>query len=518
MMIIGIILLSVGLLVSLLAFRGRVVARGQFCKKCRFDLAGLDLDTPPAKCPECGRDVHQACGRRVLLRRKSIVGIAVALIPMLGGFGTLGFWASGNASVILGAMPDRVVVGLTDLGMDAALDELVLRVSKVPNTMSASRKDHVIEAGLKHQANLSAAFDPRWGEVLAVLCINEKMTDDQLKRYFSKVIAVDMLFRDRVRQGASQIDCLASARLGRGKALNAGYLGYQINIVPIVDGVSGKQINLHENDGGITVFIDPMGGWTYSAMLPIKHTQEPLSKEIGTDVQPYIEYKLMLSVMSQEMCSNLNAPRHQLEGRRELGVFRVEHEIEIIDPDDSLVLLTSDSKLAQRTCKSIGVRSIRALTVIPDPEDQPNPTALKMGIMSTNLPANIAFRVFARLDDGTEIEIGQSVAQARGGTSLFGVGWSSKNRTPEEHNQLQTNINRMIAQGKVDVILKTDPSLAEYEPEIERVIGLTIVFNDVPVEGKDDISKSRSSSADTWIYGQCEDPDESKKPTDSKIP
>ena len=50
MLAIGLTLLVAAIILLLLALRGRTIARGRFCRKCRFDLAGL---TAPAACPEC---------------------------------------------------------------------------------------------------------------------------------------------------------------------------------------------------------------------------------------------------------------------------------------------------------------------------------------------------------------------------------------------------------------------------------------------------------------------------------
>ncbi len=199
MIIIGIVLLGVGLLVSILAFRGRVVARGQFCKKYRFDLAGLDLDAADARCPECGRGIHQESSRRTLLRRRSRLGLIAATLLLVSGFGAIGVGAAGKTNAIITAMPDSVVLWLTDLGVDEALDELVVRVSKVPGTMSAKSWDDAIEQGLAFQADKTLVWDVRWGEVLVIAMLEKCLVGDALYKFVESSLIAEFETRQIIQ-------------------------------------------------------------------------------------------------------------------------------------------------------------------------------------------------------------------------------------------------------------------------------------------------------------------------------
>ncbi len=199
MIIIGIVLLGVGLLVSILAFRGRVVARGRFCKKCRFDLAGLDLDAADARCPECGRGIHQESSRRTLLRRRSRLGLIAATLLLVSGFGAIGVGAAGKTNAIITAMPDSVVLWLTDLGVDEALDELVVRVSKVPGTMSAKSWDDAIEQGLAFQADKTLVWDVRWGEVLVIAMLEKRLVGDALYKFVESSLIAEFETRQIIQ-------------------------------------------------------------------------------------------------------------------------------------------------------------------------------------------------------------------------------------------------------------------------------------------------------------------------------
>jgi hypothetical protein len=508
MILIAIALFVIGFVLLVFAWRGRVVARGQFCRKCRFDLAGLDLDSPESKCPECGRGVQQTAARRTLVRRRSRLGLALSAMLLLGGVGTLGFWASGNASVILQSMPDWAVVGLTDLGMDAALDELVVRVSKVPSTMSASRLSHVIDAGLTHQANLVVGFDPRWGEVLYVACVNGQMSDDQLKQYMLNGVSVDVLIRDRVHQGANKVDALMKISPTRSNALSGGYTGYTVSTKWVGDGVLNQPARKSSSSFGPSalVSVSGQGGWwVNSAPMPIVPTGGALDGEIGSKLTVYTEYDLVLMASSDGFPASLNIPAQKLEDNLVLGRFRIEHEVEIIDPSEPIVLAVDDPELAQRTCEAMGISAIHLLRVVPDPEPGLRTKILSISTHSLNLPANIALQAYLRLDDGQEIEFGQWTTKGSGGDFLSGISWSVDNTNAQSHAEVQAILDKMIEQGKVDVIFRTDAALAEFSPEIAQVIDLTVIFEDLPIELRDDLSRMSSSSADDWIKGRCED-------------
>jgi len=517
MIIFSIVLVVLGFVIFLLAMRGRVVVRGAFCKKCRFDLAGLEIETDGAKCPECGRGVGDRADRRVVLRRKSRWGLGLASILLLGGVGTLGFWASGNASVILKPMPDWAVVGLTEMGMDAALDELVVRVSRVPNPMSGSQMSKAIEAGLAHQADVVAAFDPRWGEVLYVACVERYMSGEQLKQYMLLGVSSDVLIRDRVHQGAKKVDALMKITPARINAITGGYTGYSVSRKWVADGVVDQRARKWSSSFGPSALVSaPNGGWwTNSASTPIVPTGGALNGKVGSKLVVYAEYDLILSAASDQYPASLNIPAQELEDELVLGRFRVEHEVEIIDRDEPIVPVVDDPELARRTSEAMGISTIRLIKVLPEPEAGGRTTVLSMSTHSLNLPTNIAFRAYARLDDGQEIRIGQWTTKGTGGDFLSGISWAADNSNAQSHAQTRATLDKMIEQGRVDVIFRTDASLAESTPEIQEVIDLTMIFADVPIGLVDDLSRMSSSTADKWIKGKIieqDDGEDSKQP------
>ena len=424
---------------------------------------------------------------------------------MLSGIGMLGFWASGNASVILKPMPDWAVVGLTEMGMDAALDELVTRVSMVPNSMSDSQMSKAIEAGLAHQADLVAAFDPRWGEVLYIACVERYMSEEQLKQYMLLGVSSEVLVRDRVHRGAKKVDGLMKIAPARINALTGGYTGYSVSRKWVADGVVDQQ-----SFGPLALVSVPKPGgwWTNSASTPIVPASGELNRKVGSKLVVYAEYDLILSAASDQYPASLNIPAQELENELVLGRFRVEHEVEIIDPGEPIVPMADDPELARRTCEAMGISAIRLLRVLPEPEPGLRTRVLSMSTYSRNLPTNIALRAYAQLDDGQEIRIGQWMTKGMGGDFFSGISWSVDNTNAQSHAQTQAILDKMIEQGQVDVIFRTDATLAESTPEIQEVIDLTMIFEAVPVEITASVSGFSSSSADDWIKGKIIEQDE----------
>jgi len=198
-----------------------------------------------------------------------------------------------------------------------------------------------------------------------------------------------------------------------------------------------------------------------------------------------------------------------------LGRFRVEHEVEIIEPDEPIVPVVDDPELAGRTSRAMGISTIRLLRILPEPEPGLRTTVLSMSTHSLNLPTSIAIRAYVRLDDGQEIRVGQWTTKGMGGDFPSGISWAVDNSSDQSRAETRAILDKMIEQGRVDVIFRTDASLAEFSPEIQEVIDLAMVFEDVPIEIREKVSGFSSSSADEWIKGKIieqDDGEDSKQP------
>jgi len=502
MILIAISLFVIGFALLVLAWRGRVVARGQFCRKCKFDLAGLDIETIEAKCPECGRGVYDEATRRVFLRRSWRVGVWIALMMILVSMGLGGFGVSGKAGIILGILPDSTVFWLHDHGVDEALDELVVRVSKTPPTMSDALLTRAIEDALAYQADTEQVWDPRWGEVLSVMFGNPLMTDEQMKQYLRNGMDIGVVIRDRVHQGESSVSMNHTMAYGRISALNFNNsTGYMYTAKVTSGGVVGEEPRPMGINGGMTtnLFIpNRVNAMSMSANGKVEPTGVGFDVEPGTSVPIFVEYEF------------------RLRGVGVVGTYRTEQSVLVVDQDEAIVPILKDSTMARALCESIVISPVRVLEEIPEQNDNSSMFVLAFQVKYDGLPASIALNVFIDLGDGELIKIGKLVQLGPSETTGAQVSWGMKPYETRESTPYAEVIARLIELGQVDVIFETDAVLADSKPGIDEVLEVSIRFEDIPVAAyteKDSIRfisyspSTQSYKADdpkTWYEGICE--------------
>jgi len=488
------ILVFLASMLFVLAWRGRVIARGQFCKKCRFDLAGLAIGEPGAKCPECGRVVHDVSARRVMLRRPWRVGVVVAIAMVVVSVGLIGFGVSGKSGLLLGLLPDSAVFWVHDLGVDEALDEIVVRVSRVDEPMDDVYLSRAIEGALAHQADLEQVWDPRWGEVLAQMFGNPVMTDEQMLQYLRNGMEVEIEVRDRVHAGDQRVDVEYTVSSVRMSALNFRTTGYWYTVRPSAAGVVGEAGQFIGEHGGLStnfMISNRTGGSRWSQKFAVVPTGIGFGVQPGSVVEVYAECELSF---------------------RGLGVaqtYRTDQPVLVIDRDEPVVPMFDDPLLAQSLCESFRISAVRVLEEIPEQNDNFGMQVLAMRIKYDGLPASIALNAYIDLGDGEIIIIGQLVQQGPSETTGSQASWVMKPYEKRDSTRYAEVIARMIERGRVDVLFKTDATLADGSPGIEEVLDLSMRFEDIPVEVYADKRQVRFvpyTQIDTLTYfnGRCE--------------
>jgi hypothetical protein len=471
MIIIGLVLLILGLLVSILAFRGRIVARGQFCRRCQFDLAGLDLESSATKCPECGREIHQEPSRRALLRRRSRVGLVVATIMLLGGGGGIWAGATGKTGSIITAMPDPIVLWLTDLGVDEALDELVVRVSKVPSTMSAGSWDEAIEQGLAFQADTALVWDVRWGEVLFDALNLNQMSDGQVEQYFSAGFTHQLVVRDRVHPGTNNLPNKLKriqTRLGpiwgsttefvmRSQITRVGVVGHE----PIYTGELSeyrRQLRI-DNDGPTT----SSSGGTYGF-------KEYFSKLPGERVDIQFEYTVRLDY------------KDYLEPIFEKH-FQETVSVSIIDPSEPIVRVVKNDAVAKGVFESIFMSPIRLEPEFSE-DEQRNPRVMTNAavLIPGGVDMPVSLQLFLQLD-GQEYKVGKLTTSGRTGGGVGGMiilrSFNGRDRGIEVAREIH---EKLVGQDLASIVARVDPGSMARKPSVDEILGITIVFEQVPVK------------------------------------
>ncbi|MBL4809842.1 MAG: hypothetical protein JKY43_07285 [Phycisphaerales bacterium] len=471
MIIIGIAFFVIGLLMLLFAWRGRIFAQGQFCRKCKFDLEGSPIDTQGNKCPECGQPIHTQSSRRITLRRSSRLGLTLAIVLMASGIAALWLGSSGKTSIFFGFLPDSTILWLSEQGVDEALDELAGRITSTTNPIPAEFHIRAIELALVHQADTSQPWNPRWGEVLSLSFGNPIMTDDQMKQYVRNGTNMSAQIRNRVRQGADAVDITVTSSPGRISAQNHNETGYWIQTQLVRSGVVGdKPRKFYGDDQSMHNFYIPKHGSSSSS--PYRNTINPFGtgfdREPGSQVQVYVEYELVIRGL----------------GLGVVGEYRTEQSILIIAQDEDVVSTFKDPELAQKFCDSIQISPVRILKNIPEPTSNFGIRALGIRLKFDGILASVAMQPFLRFDDGELIELNNNWTQQGPNPALKGSGayLAATYYDAAMYERVAIITQRIIDQGHIDIVFKTDASLAEWKPGIDRVLDFTLVFENIPIE------------------------------------
>ena len=478
MIIIGIVLLGVGLLVSLFSFRGRVAARGVFCRKCRFDLAGLEIEADGAKCPECGSEVFLASARRGLIRRRSRVGLGAAAILMLAGGGGIWVGAAGKTGSMIAAMPEPVVLWLTDFGVDEALDELVVRVSKVPGTMSAKSWDDAIEQGLAFQADTAMVWDVRWGEVLFQGIDQGQMSDAQLGQYFSNAYEVELTVRDRVHPGDDGFGYMFKWESTRFSMVTGGVTVYRFDPRVVVYGVVGEapiwEMDPSRGRGGRAVWLYPFSTNKASMLTSTWQMENYFDRPPGQSVDVFFEYEIAVLPMSDD------EPIFVERVRREFSV-------QIIDRDKPIVPIYSDEAAVKLLLENLRIGPVRIKHELDDAEEYSYTSIFIVSVKNEVELAPYALEVLLLLD-GREIKVGE-LSDSSSVSTIRNVQW---NVGPWDEHAFAQGVeihSKLVEKESVTVIFRTKPELVARDPSFERVLDVRLVFEDVPLEFVDQSEK-----------------------------
>lgn len=181
----GSIFAVMGFVFLIRAIFGRRITDHPFCRRCRYDLIGLNLSTP-SPCPECGHTVL-IDSRSVIngRRRVRFILLAIALVMMTVGSAGIG-WSSIKRhpsleyvdwNVIYEQSSEPALRLYESLNDEEATYELYRRMTK--GKISDKGLRTLIDRAMKHIADPSASYDFRWGSVLLYALYDNKLTDSE---------------------------------------------------------------------------------------------------------------------------------------------------------------------------------------------------------------------------------------------------------------------------------------------------------------------------------------------------
>ncbi len=487
MFILGLALITIALILLPSAWRGRIVGRGQFCRKCKFDLTGSPIDTQGNKCPECGQPIHTQSSRRTTLRRSSRFGLIASLVLLLAGISSMIIGISGNTAIIYARLPDTAIVHLSTLNSEGALDELVNRITRTP-PLSDAHWNILIDHGLKIQTDPLAPWNPILGEVLADAWITNRLTDEQVNQYLDHALDIQFLMRDRLVRGSTEIKLLARITPAKIHSLNGTETGHALKI-GIVSSSIGTEPSRHYRPDGKPLWISHTGisvpgsngHWSYTSAVDIRPIAPKLMAQPGTEVPITINLELALESSSFSSTEN---PEGTIRHYKSMTINRF---VRIIEEGTPLVDMLTDSLSVQHLKEHYTISAVRVLDE-PHPDRESWTPILGFSIMTSDgFPEPLAFGVFIRIADGTEnreVQIAKIIHEQKSGKGIHATTatWNADPDDPEASSQAADMLALIKTVGRVDVILRPDPTIAESNPTIDHILDTTLIFRDVSVE------------------------------------
>lgn len=470
-------LLAASAILLALALRGRTIARGRFCRHCRFDLAGLDQ---PTTCPECGRDLSAPKATRPTLRRTRRPLLAVAAVLLLAGVSLTAIAATNITARLLAALPDRAIHALHNLGVDAALTEITTnRLTRTPPLPTPIWADLIADAAA-HQADTATPFDIRHGEVLGQAWVSGRLTDEQLAAYFELASVIDAGFAESIPYGATTLPAELVHQTGdRFTATNVtgpGIGGVQsmfLEVRQLAIGVDGTDMTPDPAARGATYISEPSpyGGSRLSAGFQI-----PLDAFDWSAVQPGGD--LMFSTTVEMIVTRASDHTEILRTTR-----TIERPVRVLPTQAETARLVMNPE----TIAAWAHADLRIIRLHTPPPGTGEPLAAA-GMVISNTPAAIAGRVVIRFN-GRDTEIGPFSAPAHRAQSILLTGFQWTGPTTPEDAALAAE---WLAAGTVDVLILPDPAVAERTKDIRDSFGLPLLFEGVRVVGTPRPSSSNS--------------------------
>ena len=484
MLTISIILLLIALILMPIGIRGRVAARGRFCKACGFDLQGIELSQEGTPCPECGRLVGRPRTIRPIRREKRKLMITLAAVLFVIGAGLFGIHITGNTSSVFAVMPDRVVLSASERGFDEAIDELIVRLG-ANNQPPKWVWDGAIRAALTHQRDTDQEWKPRWGEIISLAIQHNKLGEEQLAQFLQNGHLIEMWLRDRIRAGDSYVSYWCEQTLSRTSALNRADTGFMLRVANTASGVKfdGQE---HENvqiRGGMlsSGFMIPRAGSygssaTGSGVMIPSSVRDRLKAgdtfELWMDVQLTLESRIDDTVI-------------------EADPIRFTQSVTVVGDEDPIVRVVDDPSAAKRVREGISIEPITIRDVQPMAVSSYREFAYT-SILFTAKPRAIAGTLYLRRHAGGEMfkvaslaSLAKPVDMKQSPTPLISHSHQITIQINTEDQERVKAFERVTSDGVVDVVFRTDPAAAESNAKISEVVDLDLVFVGVPLLRKD---------------------------------
>lgn len=464
------VLVSIGgMVLAAWAIRGRVVARGVFCRTCRFDLAGLDRAKPETACPECGtRSSLDHRVRKTVRAPRRWVAALGTLVVVCGVFIAV-FGTGMTAMGVLRALPNWAVGTAEKMGIDDAMTVLADRA--LADEFSEREWIAMIQRALLHQSDAATPWDPRWGDVLVRAIRDGRLDTEQLTQFFETGLITTITIRNEIGSSDREIPFAVTWSRNRMSARLPPQLttwqDHETGLWVKFEIRRSGMVGLYEppdregNSSGTPFHAsraDGPGG-TMMTGIPISRIQ---NSELIQEMDAFVEIAIAVS-------DGHDMPR-LLEIRPNRHVERVQR----LAPGQPVIAVVQDPQAAEQVGSSIQLSNLR-ITPIDQHIQGQRLASVRLRIRGN---AHAFGGMLFLVTPAGEWRIG-SVASEPGKISDLSMGVSGYNVDLDEWER---TIAPIIASGQADFEFRTDVAPAERNPMIDEVVDLTLQFTGVPVQ------------------------------------
>jgi hypothetical protein len=513
-----------GLFLLRIAIRGKLISPNPHCRKCRFDLTGLNL-IDPTPCPECGTTLRINTPAILIgLRKKRKLVLLVAILFLLTAATGLAWpklskLPSIQSINLYDHFPEALLTKLATTGDDSALQTLHDRL--IPGEVSDQALQTLIDHAFKLQADESLPWDERWGDVLLYAILVDKISHSTRNKYFESMIVPVVHQHDRQRMsddkfrtelvfyGKERGSCssdwpyeMERARLfgSLDPAMFEAKLNYTIHI------------ESHGNvilTGGSTT--GTHGGWSPASSVVSTAAAQRILKPEHDVIDVSYQCKLSIVLGGDSL--------HEWSIERTSQTVRVHENVKYAEPVVDLQIV---EKLVPSLYMGGFVIPDMIETVINEPSLQ-STTINPSGIQSSEVSDIGLVGTLSVRNDDQEIVVAQMVSIPLNDPMLDGklnphpMNWTYKIQYGVLGYRLAEFYKDKAFWGsvwrnrKVDVVFRPDPSMLSQYPSISRYLDHAIIFRDVPIglntpkffeEHQSWGWESRTSVRSEYVYGE----------------
>ncbi|HZW08358.1 MAG TPA: hypothetical protein VFF69_00505 [Phycisphaerales bacterium] len=184
-LLVGLALLGVGL-------RGRNIGDAPHCRRCGFDLTGIETDADaeqsdgPPRCPECGRDLGARRAVRIGVKQRRHVVASLGVAGVLLACGALALALVASNARLNGAKPTWLLLAEASMlrgGVSqAAAAELLDRHNTAP--LAPGSLARIVPGALRAQADPNVDWpNSPWWPLLEGAFVADEVSGENLARY-----------------------------------------------------------------------------------------------------------------------------------------------------------------------------------------------------------------------------------------------------------------------------------------------------------------------------------------------